>query len=191
PSARRTIQGAIQTDAAINPGNSGGPLLNARGEMIGINTMIYSPNGGGSVGIGFAVPVDTAKKIIPELIAQGRVSRPWLGVSLMPLQARTARQLGLSVDSGLIIGDVYRNSGAAQAGLRGAVIDQDVWGNIGLRQLGDVIIGVDGQPVTSTDDLQNALKDKKPGQTVSVEVLRQNRRTTVPVRLTDTPDQYR
>src|SRR5262249_7197582 len=126
PSARRTIQGAIQTDAAINPGNSGGPLLNARGEMIGINTMIYSPNGGGSVGIGFAVPVDIAKKIIPELIAKGRVTRPWLGVSLMPLPARVARQLGLSVDSGLLVGDVYRNSGAAQAGLRGAVIDQDV-----------------------------------------------------------------
>src|SRR5262249_12002650 len=194
PSARRTIQGAIQTDAAINPGNSGGPLLNSRGEMIGINTAIYNPNSengvAGSIGIGFAVPVDIAKKIIPELIARGRVTRPWLGVSLMPLQPRTARQLGLSVDSGLIIGDVYRNSGAAQAGLRGAVIDQDVWGNIGLRQLGDIIVGVDGQPVTSTDDLQNALKDKKPGQTVSVEVLRQNRRATIPVRLTDTPDQY-
>src|SRR5262249_35030617 len=147
--------------------------------------------GGGSVGIGFAVPVDIAKKIIPELIAKGRVTRPWLGVSLMPLPARVARQLGLSVDSGLLVGDVYRNSGAARAGLRGAVIDQDVWGNIALRQLGDIIIGVDGQPVASTDDLQNALKDKKPGQTVSVEVLRQNRRTTVPVRLTDTPDQYR
>src|SRR5262245_9687406 len=156
PSARRTIQGAIQTDAAINPGNSGGPLLNSRGEMIGINTAIYNPNSengvAGSIGIGFAVPVDIAKKIIPELIARGRVTRPWLGVSLMPLQPRTARQLGLSVDSGLIIGDVYRNSGAAQAGLRGAVIDQDVWGNIGPRQLGDIIVGVDGQPVTSTDD---------------------------------------
>src|SRR5436853_1807441 len=100
PSARRTIQGAIQTDAAINPGNSGGPLLNSHGEMIGINTAIYNPGGdsgtAGSIGIGFAVPVDIAKKIIPELISKGRVARPWLGVSLLPLNARISQQLGLS-----------------------------------------------------------------------------------------------
>ncbi len=121
PASRRTIEGAIQTDASINPGNSGGPLLNPRGEMIGINTMIYSPSGG-SVGIGFAVPVDTASKIIPELIAKGRVSRSWLGVSLMPLNRRAAAQLGVSVNSGLIVGNVYAGSGAALAGLRGAVV---------------------------------------------------------------------
>jgi len=190
PAARRTIEGAIQTDASINPGNSGGPLLNARGEMIGINTMIYSPNGGGSVGIGFAVPVDTAQKIIPELIAKGRISRPWLGVSLMPLNRRAATQLGVSVTAGLIVGNVYPGSGAAQAGLRGAVI-QDSYNGVVIQQLGDVILAVDGQPVASTDDLQNALKNKRPGQTADVEILRQNRRASVTVKLGELPQEYR
>jgi S1-C subfamily serine protease len=190
PSARRTIEGAIQTDASINPGNSGGPLLNARGEMIGINTMIYSPNGGGSVGIGFAVPVDTAQKIIPELIAKGRVPRPWLGVSLMPLNRRAANQLGISVSSGLIVGTVYPGSGAAQAGLRGAVM-QESFNGLVIQQLGDVILGVDGQPVTNTNELQNALKNKRPGQTVDVEVLRQNRRASITVKLGELPQEYR
>jgi S1-C subfamily serine protease len=190
PAARRTIEGAIQTDASINPGNSGGPLLNARGEMIGINTMIYSPNGGGSVGIGFAVPVDTAQKIIPELIAKGRISRPWLGVSLMPLNRRAATQLGVSVTAGLIVGNVYPGSGAAQAGLRGAVI-QDSYNGVVIQQLGDVILAVDGQPVASTDDLQNALKSKRPGQTADVEILRQNRRASVTVKLGELPQEYR
>jgi putative serine protease PepD len=190
PVSRRTIEGAIQTDASINPGNSGGPLLNARGEMIGINTMIYSPNGGGSVGIGFAVPVDTAKKIIPELIAKGRVSRPWLGVSLMPLNRRAATQLGLSVNSGLIVGSVYNGSGAAQAGLRGAVM-QDSYNGVVIQQVNDVILTVDGQPVASTDDLQNALKDKKPGQVVELEILRQNRRASISVKLGELPQEYR
>jgi S1-C subfamily serine protease len=191
PVSRRTIEGAIQTDASINPGNSGGPLLNARGEMIGINTMIYSPNGGGSVGIGFAVPVDTAKKIIPELIAKGHISRPWLGVSLMPLPARSARQLGLSVDKGLIVGEVYRGSGAAQAGLRGSVIQETAFGGTILQQLGDIILTVSSQPVANTDDLQNALKDKRPGQKVDVEILRQNRRVSITLTLSEMPQEYR
>jgi S1-C subfamily serine protease len=190
PAAQRTIEGAIQTDASINPGNSGGPLLNARGEMIGINTMIYSPNGGGSVGIGFAVPVDTAQKIIPDLIAKGRVSRPWLGVSLMPLNRRAANQLGVPVSSGLIVGKVYSGSGAAQAGLRGAVI-QESYNGVIIQQLGDVILAVDGQPVASTEDLQNALKNKRPGQTADVEVLRQNRRASITVKLSELPQEYR
>lgn len=190
PAAQRTIEGAIQTDASINPGNSGGPLLNARGEMIGINTMIYSPNGGGSVGIGFAVPVDTAQKIIPELIAKGHVARPWLGVSLMPLNPRAARQLGVSVDSGLIVGRVYPGSGAAQAGMRGAVVQESFSGVI-IQQLGDIILAVDGQPIASTDDLQKALKPKRPGQTADVEVLRQNRRASITVKLSELPQQER
>jgi S1-C subfamily serine protease len=190
PSARRTIEGAIQTDASINPGNSGGPLLNARGEMIGINTMIYSPNGGGSVGIGFAVPVDTAQKIIPELIARGRNPRPWLGVSLMPLNRRAANQLGVSASAGLIVGNVYPGSGAALAGLRGAIM-QDSFNGVVIQQLGDVILAVDGQAVASTEDLQNALKSKKPGQNVDVEILRQNRRASITVKLGTLPQEYR
>src|SRR5437588_2115865 len=193
PVSRRTIPGAIQTDASINPGNSGGPLLNSKGEMIGINTAIYSTNGqmGGSIGIGFAVPVDMAKKFIPDLISKGYVSRPWLGITTMPLDKRIARAMDLSVDQGIIVGDVSRGSGAAAAGLRGAVVRESIWGGIVLQQIGDVILSVGGQKVTSTDDLQNALQDKKPGQTVDVEVLRNGNRVTVPVRLSERPPELR
>ena len=193
PVSRRTIPGAIQTDASINPGNSGGPLLNSKGEMIGINTAIYSPSGqmGGSIGIGFAVPVDIAKKFIPDLINKGYVSRPWLGITTMPLDKRIARAMDLSVDQGIIVGDVSRGSGAAAAGLRGAVVRESIWGGIVLQQIGDVILSVGGKKVTSTDDLQNALQDKKPGQSVDVEVLRNGNRVTVPVRLSERPPELR
>jgi S1-C subfamily serine protease len=188
--SRRTIQGAIQTDASINPGNSGGPLLNSKGEMIGINTAIYSPSGG-SVGIGFAVPVDIAKKFIPDLISKGYVSRPWLGVTTMPLDRRIARAMDLSVEQGIIVGDVTRGSGAAAAGLHGAVVRESIWGGIVLQQIGDVILTVGGQKVTNTDDLQNALQDKKPGQTIDVEILRGGQRMTVPIRLSERPPELR
>jgi len=188
--ARRTITGAIQTDAAINPGNSGGPLLNARGEMIGINTAIQPNAGGGSIGIGFAVPVDIAKRIIPEILAKGYVSRPWLGVSLLPLQPGIVRAFRLPVQEGIIVGDVYRGSGAAAAGVRGAVIRESIYG-VSLQQLGDVILSVGGRKVSNSDELQNALQDKKPGETVDVELLRQGSRVTLAVRLTERPEQER
>lgn len=187
PVARRTINGAIQTDAAINPGNSGGPLLNAKGEMIGINTAIQPNAGGGSIGIGFAVPVDIAKRIIPEIIGKGYVSRPWLGITTMPLDKRISRQLNLSIDEGLIIGNVYRGSGAATAGLHGAVVREDFWGNQVLQQLGDIVVAVDGKKVASTDDLQTALQEKKPGEAVDVDIVRQGKRATVAVRLSERP----
>lgn len=189
--ARRTINGAIQTDAAINPGNSGGPLLNAKGEMIGINTAIQPNAGGGSIGIGFAVPVDIAKRIIPEILSKGYVSRPWLGIATYPLNRNIARAFQLPVGEGIIVGDVYRNSGAAAAGLRPAVVRESIYGNLSLQQLGDVIVSVGGRKVTNTDDLQNALQDKKPGETVDVEVLRQGSRVSVPVRLSERPVEER
>jgi len=188
--ARRTINGAIQTDAAINPGNSGGPLLNAKGEMIGINTAILGNASGGSIGIGFAVPVDLANRIIPEIISKGYVSRPWLGVSMLPLTPRIARAFELQVEEGMIVGDVYRNSGAAAAGLRPATVRDSIYG-MSLQQLGDVILTVGGRKVASADELQNALQDKKPGETVDVELLRQGRRVTVPVRLSERPVEER
>ncbi|MGH8598110.1 MAG: S1C family serine protease [Gammaproteobacteria bacterium] len=188
--ARRTINGAIQTDAAINPGNSGGPLLNSKGEMIGINTAIQASAGGGSIGIGFAVPVDVAKRIIPEIISKGYVSRPWLGVSTLPLNKRIARAFDLPAEEGIIVGDVFRGSGAAAAGLRGAVVRDSIYG-VSLQQLGDVILTIGGRKVANTDDLQNALQDKKPGETVDVEILRERRRVTVPVRLSERPPEQR
>jgi S1-C subfamily serine protease len=188
PNTRRTIEGAIQTDASINPGNSGGPLLNARGEMIGINTSIITPSGG-SVGIGFAVPVDVAKKIIPDLIAKGYVSQPWMGITTMPVNSRIARQLNLNVAEGILVGDVYRGSGAAAAGIRPSVINEDAWGRMVIQDVGDVIVAVDTQPVKNTDDLQRVLKGKKPGDVIPVEVLRQNRRVNLSVRLGEMPRQ--
>jgi S1-C subfamily serine protease len=188
--ARRTINGAIQTDAAINPGNSGGPLLNARGEMVGINTAIQPNAGGGSIGIGFAVPVDIAKRIIPEILSKGYVSRPWLGVSTLPLSPQIANAFNLPVAEGIIIGNVYRGSGAAAAGLRPASIRESIYG-MSLQQLGDVILSVGGKKVANTDNLQNSLQDKKPGETVDVEILRQGSRITVPVRLSERPAEER
>jgi putative serine protease PepD len=184
--ARRTIEGAIQTDASINPGNSGGPLLNAKGEIIGINTAIYSPSGG-SVGIGFAVPVDTAKKIIPEILAKGYVSRPWLGVTGFPLNRRIARAYSLPTSEGLIVSEVYRGTGGAEAGLRPAVISQSPFFGSSLQQLGDVIVSVEGRQVTKNEDIYTAIKDKRPGDTVQVEAIRQGRRFSVPVRLSERP----
>jgi S1-C subfamily serine protease len=188
---QRTISGLIQTDASINPGNSGGPLLNARGEMIGINTAIYSPNGGGSIGIGFAVPVDFANKVIPEMISKGYVSRPWLGVGSVPLSRNIAQNYDLPADQGMLVTQVYRGSGAAAAGLRPARITRSIWGDAVLQDLGDIILTIDGKKVTSADDLQAALQDKRPGQTVEVEVLRQGQRATLPVRLGERPPEER
>lgn len=189
PATRRIIEGAIQTDASINPGNSGGPLLNSRGEMIGINTAIYTPSGG-SVGIGFAVPVDTAKKILPDLISRGYVPRPWLGITTLPLNRRIARAFDLPVEEGIIVGDVYRGTGAHMAGLRGSIVRESLFGGLIIEQIGDVIVSIDGQPVANTDDLQRALRDKQPGQVVQVGLIRQGRRITVPVRLTERPRRW-
>jgi putative serine protease PepD len=190
PATRRTLEGAIQTDASINPGNSGGPLLNSRGEMIGINTAIVSPSGG-SVGIGFAVPVDVARKIIPDLIEKGYVPHPWLGVNILgPLNRNIAKAFQLPVSEGLIF-EVYPRSGAATAGLRSSVVRETVFGGLSLVQLGDVLMTIDSRDVRNTDELQRALKDKEPGQTVQVEVLRQGRRMTLPVRLGERPHQER
>ncbi len=190
PRTGRTIEGAIQTDASINPGNSGGPLLNSHGEMIGINTQIISPNEGGSVGVGFAVPVNTAKKIIPDLIAKGYVAYPWLGISSIPIDNRVAYQLQLSVREGILIGNVYRGSGAADAGLRGTMMRQTYMG-AEVEQVGDIIVAIDNQPVKNSNDLGRVLKNKQAGQTVRVRLLRQEREMTVSVRLTERPPDAR
>jgi len=190
PVSRRTIEGAIQTDASINPGNSGGPLLNDRGEMIGINTMIYSSTGsstGGSIGIGFAVPVDLAKKIIPTLIDKGYVPRPWLGVTALPLSANIVQAFGLPDLEGMLVGDVYRGTGGAAAGLRGAVITESFWGGASLQQIGDIILTIDGQAVRSTDEFAHILDSKKTGEIVQVGLYRDGKKTVVPVKLTEHP----
>jgi S1-C subfamily serine protease len=166
------IRDVIQTDTAINPGNSGGPLLDSSGRLVGVNTAIYSPSGASS-GVGFAIPGHDVAWVVPDLIRYGRVQRPTLGVELAP--ENWAQRLGIE---GAVIYRVNRGTGAEKAGLQG--IRRASFGRV---EVGDVILTVDGQPVTSSGALLVALEGKKAGQTVRVGVLRGNRRVEVPVQL--------
>jgi S1-C subfamily serine protease len=166
----RTIEGVIQTDAAINPGNSGGPLLDSSGRLIGVNTQIVSPSGA-YAGIGFAVPVDTVNRIVPELIKHGKLIRPGLGISLIP--DSIARRWGVK---GLIIGKVSRGGSADRAGLRGA--RETVTGRV---ELGDILVAVDGKPVETVDDLMDVMENHKVGDRVRVDVIRSNKRQSIDV----------
>lgn len=176
----RPIEGAIQTDASINPGNSGGPLLDSHGRMIGINSQIESPSGA-SAGVGFAIPVNIAKRIVPQLIRDGEIRRPKLGI--LPRDVESLQnQVRLPVTSGVLIVSVVAGGPAANAGLRGVVQTED-----GDLELGDIIVAIDGEKVSNNDDLFKILDKHKLGDTVSLEIFRQGRRMTVPVRLTDVP----
>ncbi|MBX3267170.1 MAG: trypsin-like peptidase domain-containing protein [Acidobacteria bacterium] len=181
----RPIDAAIQTDASINPGNSGGPLLDKFGRMIGINSQILSP-AGGSVGVGFAVPVNTAKRIVPQLIQFGEVRRPKLSAELRPVAEYVERGYRLPVESGLLVGSVIPNGPAANAGIRGLMRDGD-----GSVLLGDIILSVDGEEMNTLDDIYRLLDRKQFGDTVNVEIFRGGRRETLPVRLTPPPAQGR
>ena len=176
----RLIEGAIQTDASINPGNSGGPLLDSRGRMIGINSQILSPSGS-SAGVGFAVPVSIAKRVVPQLLQNGAVRRPKLGISTRNVEA-FRNQVDLPTPDGVLIIQVARGSGAAQAGLRG--MQQTETGEI---ELGDIIVGIDNDKVGNSDDLFRVLDKHQIGQTVQVHIYRDGRRITVPVRLMESP----
>ncbi len=179
------IQEMIQTDASINPGNSGGPLLDANGRMIGINTMIFSPTGV-SAGIGFAVPVATARRVLPELMEHGAVRRGWIDAQLVPITARLARQFGLPRRDGLLVSAVRPGSTAAQAGLRRGT-RQVRWGQSMLYVGGDIIVEVDGRPVGLFGDLRAALEDNKPGEEVTVAVERGGRLLELSVMLSERP----
>jgi S1-C subfamily serine protease len=180
----RLIEGAIQTDASINPGNSGGPLLDSHGRMIGINSQILSPSGS-SAGVGFAVPVNIAKRVVPQLVGAGKVRRPKLGISTRDVST-IRNQVDLPVDEGVLIIQVARGSGAANAGLRG--LQQMENGDI---ELGDIILGIDNDKVSNSDDLFRVLDKHQIGETVQVQILRDGKRTSVPVRLMDSPDSRR
>ncbi|HON87899.1 MAG TPA: trypsin-like peptidase domain-containing protein [Spirochaetia bacterium] len=189
--SRTILRDMIQTDASINPGNSGGPLLNSRGEMIGINTMIYSPSGG-SVGVGFAVPVNTAKRVIPELIEYGKVKRGWIEMEVIQLfpaliDYMKSNKLAVPIEKGLLISSIKKGTNADRAGLRGGTTPvryyQTVF-NIG----GDIIVAVDGMAVGSIADLYSALEDNKPGDTVVVEYYRGDKKYKTQVQLTERMD---
>jgi len=180
----RLIEGAIQTDASINPGNSGGPLLDSHGRMIGINSQILSPSGS-SAGVGFAVPVSIAKRVVPQLLQNGRVRRPKLGISTRDITS-LRNQIDLPVDDGVLIYQVARGGGAATAGLRG--VQQTESGDV---ELGDIIVGIDNDKVANSDDLFRVLDKHQIGDTVQVQIWRDGRRMSVPVRLMESPDSRR
>jgi S1-C subfamily serine protease len=182
------IEDAIQTDAAINPGNSGGPLLNSHGEVIGINTMIASNGAEQSSGIGFAIPINTAKAVLADLTRYGRVKRPSLGIISYGIGPDLASQMGLAVDSGVLIQKVVPGGAAERAGLRGGN-EQAYVGNMPIMLGGDLIVAVDGQQVSDPQDI-NALMDKhQAGDSISVTIYRGRREMTLKLILGETRDQ--
>lgn len=176
-----TIGDAIQTDAAINPGNSGGPLMNWHGEVIGINTMILS-SVGQNAGIGFAIPINTAKAVLNDLMTLGRVKRPALGIRTIPVSADLADEIGLPVDYGLLIIQVTPGSAADNAGLR-AGTERAYLGNIPIMLGGDLIIAIDDQRVESEQDLALVMNDHRAGDTVKITIYRGKKKMDVNVSL--------
>jgi S1-C subfamily serine protease len=184
------IRDMIQTDASINPGNSGGPLLNRQGEMIGVNTAIFSPSGG-SVGIGFAVPVNTARRVVPDLIEHGQVKRGWIDIVPRQLFSQLVRYAELPVDEGLLIHEVVPGGNADQAGLRGGLRAGAVRYDRTVIYLGgDIITAVDGMPVATVANLYEALEDKRPGDRVTVRYFREGRYLETVISLSTRPAQF-
>ena len=177
-SAGAPIENAIQTDAAINPGNSGGPLLNSRGEVIGINTMIASNGAEQSSGIGFAIPINTAKAVLADLTRYGRVKRPLLGIDSYAIGPDLAEQMGLAVDSGILVQKVIPGGAAERAGLHGGN-QQAYVGNTLILLGGDLIVALDGKPVTDPQDINVIMEKHQAGDAISVTFYRGRKRITL------------
>ncbi len=180
----RLIRGIIQTDAAINPGNSGGPLLDSGGKMIGVNTAIFSPVGG-SIGIGFAIPVNTIKKVLPQLLDRGYVSRPWLGITGQNIDRADAELLGLP-SGGVLIADIFRGSPAEKAKLKAATGNVRL-GNLVIASGGDLITAINGKAVSSMDEFNDYMDSIEAGQTITLKVIRDGKAVTVKARLEEMP----
>jgi S1-C subfamily serine protease len=176
------IDNVIQTDAALNHGNSGGPLLNARGQVVGVNSQIQTANGGGNIGIGFAIPINTVKTVAAQLIAKGTVEHPFIGIDARAITPRVATLFRLPVRHGLLVGGVCRSSGAAKAGVHGATTQVTVAGDTWPLG-GDIIVKADGVRVGSLDDLRTIVGAKKPGDTVGLELERGSKTLDVKVKL--------
>ena len=177
-----TINNVIQTDAALNPGNSGGPLIDARGKVIGVNSQIETGgNGRGNVGIGFAVPIDTAKEVIPQLRRDGAVQRAFLGVSTRSIDD-SLDELNLASPDGALVEAVEPDSPAARAGLRGGNEEQEA-GGATVRVGGDIIKVIDGRKVRDADDVSELIGRRRPGDSVSLQIIRDGVRREVSVRL--------
>jgi len=184
------MQGMIQTDASINPGNSGGPLLDSRGDMIGINTMIYSQSGG-SIGIGFAVPIATARRVVPDLIEFGVVRRGWIDIMPREIIPQIASIIGVPAYRGLLVSQVDSGGNAEEAGIQGGTSDQAVrMGPTIIYLGGDIIVEIDGTEVNSIADFYQALEDTRPGETVHVTYLRGSRERETSVILSERPARF-
>jgi len=182
-SRNRIIRDMIQTDASINPGNSGGPLLDTQGRMIGINTMIVSPSGG-SVGIGFAVPVNTAKRVVNEIMQYGKVRRGWIDATVVQIFPSLVRYAKLPVDQGLLISRTVRGGFAEKAGLRQGT-EPVQYGRSVIYLGGDIITSVNGMKTNTLADLYSSLEACKPGDIVKVEIIRGGKASTLQITLAD------
>jgi S1-C subfamily serine protease len=176
------IEDAIQTDAAINPGNSGGPLLNSRGEVIGINTMIASNGADQSSGIGFAIPINTAKAVLADLARYGRVKRPSLGITSFAIGPDLASQMGLAVDSGVLVQQVIPGGAAERAGIHGGN-QQAYVGNTPILLGGDLIVAIDGRQVTDPQDINGIMDKHQAGDAITVTFYRGRRQMTLKLAL--------
>jgi S1-C subfamily serine protease len=185
------IDQAIQTDAAINPGNSGGPLLNSRGEVIGINSMIFTGGVEQSAGVGFAIPINSAKAVLNDLVEFGRVRRPSLGIaSFLPIGPELADQMGLAADAGVLIQQVVPGGAADRAGLKGGH-ERAYMGNTPIYVGGDLIVQVDDQDIESAQDIAGILENHHAGDKIKVTIYRGKRRMTIDVTLDNARDQQR
>ena len=181
------IPNVIQTDAPINPGNSGGPLLDGQGRVIGINSQIATGGGQGSVGIGFAVPVNTAKQLLPQLKKGGEIERAYLGIQMSDVTAELAKELDLPVDAGALIAEATEGGPADDAGLEGS----DGTSDQGVPQGGDVLVEVDGETIANADDVAAAIADNSPGDEIEVVYYRDGERETAQVELGERPTRSR
>jgi S1-C subfamily serine protease len=181
------IEDAIQTDAAVNPGNSGGPLLNSRGEVIGITTLIANNGADQSSGIGFAIPVNTAKAVIADFAKYGRVRRPTLDIATLAIGPDIAEQIGLAADYGLLIERVLPGGAAEKAGLHGGT-QRAYQGNIPVMLGGDLIVAMDGQEITNPQDMAAAMNSHRAGDTVTLTIFRARKRMDIKVKLNDATD---
>jgi len=178
----------LQTDAAINPGNSGGPLLDSSGRVIGINSQIATAGGQGNVGVGFAVPVNTAGTVAEQILEDGQADHAFIGISGGDLTAEIADAINLPIDEGALIQDVTPDSPADDAGLEPGEATMSIDGGE-LRVGGDVIVGADGEKVSGMDDVIAAVNGKQPGERIELEVFRDGKTRTVSVELVDRPAQ--
>ncbi|MCL1813244.1 MAG: PDZ domain-containing protein, partial [Treponema sp.] len=182
-SRQNIVRNMIQTDASINPGNSGGPLLDSQGRMIGINTMIYSPSGG-SVGIGFAVPVNTAKRVVAELIESGKVRRGWIDATVVQLFPALVQYAKLPISEGLLISRIKRNGFAEKAGIRQGS-EPVRYGSSVIYLGGDVLVMVNNIKVATLADLYSSLENNRPGDQVDIEVIRDGKPVKLKITLAD------